>query len=247
MLTGKYVVVTGASRGLGRAIAFNAARSGACVGLNFLRSEAEATSLREEIRGIRAPDPILLQFDATKKESIEDGVERFLKTCPHIDGWVNNAARNMPGLLPMLNETEIRTQIDSALIGPVLCCQAVVPHMLSRRQGSILNIGSITAEKVFRGQSVYAAAKGGIVSFSKALAFEYARKGVRVNCLQPGPVETDMFKQTDGLRTDRFMSELPQGCLVDAQSVAAMAVFLLSDGARSITGSVVNVDGGYSL
>ncbi len=119
--------------------------------------------------------------------------------------------------------------------------------MLSRRQGSILNIGSISAEKVFRGQSVYAAAKGGIVSFSKALAFEYARKGVRVNCLQPGPVETDMFKQTDGLRTDRFMSELPQGCLVDAQSVAAMAVFLLSDGARSITGSVVNVDGGYSL
>jgi NAD(P)-dependent dehydrogenase (short-subunit alcohol dehydrogenase family) len=119
--------------------------------------------------------------------------------------------------------------------------------MLAAHHGAILNIGSITSEKVFRGQSVYAAAKGGLVAFTRALAFEYARKGIRVNALQPGPVETDMFKQTDGFRSDRFLSEMPQGCLVDATSVAGMAVYLLSEKAKSMTGSIVNVDGGYAL
>jgi 3-oxoacyl-[acyl-carrier protein] reductase len=247
MLDGKNVIVTGSGRGLGRAIALHAARHGACVGINYLRSEAGAVELRDQIKASGAPESVLLPFDATQKSAIEEGIGCFLRVRPRIDGWVNNAACNLPGLLPMLTESEIRTQIESALLGPVLCCQAIIPHMLGERAGAILNIGSITAEKVFRGQSVYAAAKGGVASLTRALAFEYARKGIRVNCLQPGPADTDMFKQTDGLRSDRFMSDMPQGCLVDAESVAAMAVFLLSDGARSITGSVVNVDGGYSL
>lgn len=247
MLKGKHVIVTGASRGLGRAIAIEAAKNGARVGINYLCSESAASQLRDEIRTSGAPDPILLQFDATRESAVQDGINRFLGVCPRIDGWVNNAARNLPGLLPMLTPDEVRMQLDSALLGPILCCRAIIPHMLESHDGSILNIGSITTEKVFRGQSVYAAAKGGIASFTKALAVEYARKGIRVNCLQPGPVDTDMFKQTDGLRSDKFSREMPQGRLVDAQSVAAMAVFLLSANAGSITGSVVDVDGGYSL
>ena len=239
MLKGKYVVVTGAARGLGRTIACQAAQNGARVGINYLQSGSEALQLRDEIKAYGAPDPVLLCFDATQKSAIEQGIARFLEFCPRIDGWVNNAARNLPGLLPMLTEAEIRAQVDSALLGPILCCQAVLPHMLAAHQGAILNIGSITTEKAFRGQSVYAAAKGGIVSFTRAMAVEYARKGIRVNCLQPGPVETDMFRQTDGLRGDAFVSGLPQGRLVEATSVAAMAVFLLSDQARSITGSVM--------
>ncbi|MEI6807272.1 MAG: SDR family oxidoreductase [bacterium] len=247
MLKDKYVVVTGSSRGLGKAIALDAARNGACVGINYLRNETGALQLRDQILELGAPEPILLQFDATQKGAIEGGINRFLATCPRIDGWVNNAARNLPGLLPTLSLDEIRTQLESALMGPILCCQAVIPNMLTEHSGAIINIGSITTDKVFRGQSVYAAAKGGIVSFSRALAVEYARKGIRVNCLQPGPVETDMFRQTDGLRSDKFVAEMPQGRMVDAQSIAAMAVFLLSDSALSITGSVINVDGGYSL
>jgi 3-oxoacyl-[acyl-carrier protein] reductase len=247
MLSGKYIIVTGAARGLGRAIALEAAKCGGCVGINYLKSEAEALSLSEEIRAMGAPEPVLLPFDATCKEAIEEGISHFLKTCPRIDGWVNNAARNFPGLLPMLTSDEIHAQLDSALTGPILCCQAVLPYMLAEHHGAILNIGSITSEKVFRGQSVYAAAKGGLVSFTRALAFEYARKGIRVNVLQPGPVETDMLKQTDGFRSAQFLSEMPQGCLVDATSVASMSVFLLSEKAKSITGSIVNVDGGYTL
>lgn len=247
MLKDKCIIVTGASRGLGRAIALEAAQNGARVGINYLHSESAALQLRDQILALGAPEPILLPFDATRKEAIEQGIGRFLEASPRIDGWVNNAARNLPGLLPMLTVEEIREQLESALAGPILCCQAVLPYMLAEHRGSILNMGSITSEKVFRGQSVYTAAKGGLASFTKALAFEYARKGIRVNCLQPGPVETDMFRQTDGLRSDRFLSEMPQGHLVDVPSVASMAVFLLSDQARSITGSLVNVDGGYSL
>ena len=247
MLNGKCIIVTGASRGLGRAIALHAARNGARVGINYLRSESEAIRLRDEIGGAGGPEAVLLPFDATREASITDGVERFLKICARLDGLVNNAARNLPGLLPMLDEQEIRAQVESALVGPILCCRAALPAMLARRQGCILNIGSITADRVFRGQSVYAAAKGGIASFTNALAFEYARKGIRVNCLQPGPVDTDMFRQTDALRGEDFASTLPQGCLVDAESVAAMAVLLLSDRTRSMTGSIVNVDGGYAL
>lgn len=247
MLKGKNVVVTGAGRGLGRAIALCAAGNGARVGLNYFRSEAEAVRLRDEIKASGAPEPVLLPFDASRKPEIEAGLERFLEVSKRVDGWVNNAAVNLPGLLPMLSEEEIRAQLDSALLGPVLCCQSVLPHMLQARSGAIVNIGSIVTEKVFRGQSVYAAAKGGLAAFTRALACEYARKGLRVNCIQPGPVETDMYRQTDGLRGDKFAAEMPQGTLVDAGSVASMTVFLLSDAARSITGSTVNVDGGYSL
>ena len=247
MLKGKHIVITGAARGLGKALALEAARNGACVGINYLHSAAEAQRLRNEIKALGAPEPVLLPFDATSKAQIEEGLDLFLKTCPQVDGWVNNAARHVPGLLPMLSEGEIRDQLESALMGPILCCQAVIARMLGQHRGAILNIGSIVTAKVFRGQSVYAAAKGGLATLSRALAFEYARKGLRVNCLQPGPVDTDMFKQTDGLRAGNFAAELPQGRLVAAAGVAAMAVFLLSDQAADITGSVVNVDGGYSL
>lgn len=247
MLKNKHIVVTGAGRGLGRAMAWELAKCGARVGLNYFRSEKAANQLWDEIKASGAPEPVLLPFDATQKAQVEEGLACFLKVCPRIDGWVNNAACNLPGLLPMLSEKEIRAQLDSALMGPILCCQAVIPHMLTERQGAILNIGSISAEKVFRGQSIYAAAKGGLVSFTKALAFEYARKGIRVNCLQPGPVDTDMFRQTDSVRADDFISTMPQGHLVGPQGVASMAAYLLSDRACDVTGTVVNVDGGYSL
>ena len=247
MLKGRHIVVTGASRGLGRAIALELARNGACVGINYLRSEAAARQVMAEIAASGAPEPVLLPFDATQKGQIEDGVSRFLQARPRIDGWVNNAARNLPGLLPMLSENEIRAQLESALLGPILCCQAVLPHMLADGRGAILNIGSVASERVFRGQSVYVAAKGGLVSFTRALAFEYARKGIRVNCIQPGPVDTDMFRQTDGLRAADFASKIPTGRMVGGPGIGAMAAYLLSERAADMTGSVVTMDGGYAL
>lgn len=247
MLHNKHIVITGASRGIGRAIAREASKNGAHVGINYYKSADEAERLADEIKQAGRFPPLLLRFDATKPGEIEKGVEQFLRTFGRIDGWVNNAAVNVSGLLPVLSEEEIRAQIDSALLGPIFCCRAVIPAMMRNKNGSIVNIGSIVTEKVFRGQSIYAAAKGGLLSFTRALACEYGRKGIRANCVQPGPVETDMFETTKQLAGDEIRKHIPLGKYCSAQDVASLVVFLLSDLSSSITGACINIDGGYTL
>ncbi len=247
MLQNKYIIITGASRGIGRAIAREASKNGACVGINYYKSINEAQSLADEITQAGFLAPMLLRFDATKASEIEKGVEQFLRTFGRIDGWVNNAAVNVPGLLPVLSEAEIRAQIDSALLGPVFCCRAVIPTMMRNKNGSIVNIGSIVTEKVFRGQSVYAAAKGGLLAFTRALACEYGRKGIRVNCVQPGPVETDMLEVTKQLAGNDILRHIPLGKYCTPKDIASLTVFLLSDMSSTISGACINIDGGYAL
>lgn len=247
MLEGMSVVVTGASRGIGRAIALKAAECGALVGINYHKSEDQAGALAEEITAAGLAAPVLLRFDASKGGEIERGIEMFLKSAGRIDGWVNNAAINCPGLLPTIPEEEIRTQVESALIGPILCCRSVIPHMMARRSGSIVNIGSIVSEKVSRGQSVYAAAKGGVLALTRALACEYGRKGIRVNCILPGAIETDMFETTKELAGGGIMKDIPLNRFGQPEDVAGMAAFLLGGESAYISGACINVDGGYSI
>ena len=247
MLENKNILITGASRGIGRAIALEAARYGARVGINYYQSKKQAHALAQQIQTAGLASPLLLRFDATRPLEIQEGLESFLNAFGQIDGWVNNAATHNPGLLPVLSEEEIRRQIDSALLGPVFCCRTVIPCMLQNKKGSIVNIGSTVTEKAFRGQAVYASAKGGIVSLTRALAFEYARKGVRVNCVQPGPSETDMLAATINLAGDEILKQIPQGRYCPPQEIAALVVFLLSDSSASITGACINIDGGYTL
>jgi 3-oxoacyl-[acyl-carrier protein] reductase len=247
VLRGKHIVVTGASRGIGREIALEAARKGARVGINYLRGVAEARTVADEISRAGFLAPMLLGFDATRSNEIARGIEAFLNRFGRIDGWVNNAAVNIQGLLPVLSEEEIVEQIRSALLGPIFCSKAVIPRMMQNKGGSIVNIGSVVTEKVFRGQSVYAAAKGGLLSFTKALACEYGRKGIRVNCIQPGPVETRMFQRTKDLGGEEMLRQTPLGRYCPSGDVAYLAVFLLSDLSCSITGASINIDGGYTL
>ncbi|OVE72179.1 hypothetical protein BVX93_02185, partial [bacterium B13(2017)] len=204
MLKNKKIIITGASRGIGREIAKFAAQNGATVGINYLKSVSDASNLAEEIVSKGYQKPTLLKFDACNTYEIKKGVENFLQENSKIDGWVNNASINISGLLPMLSDEEINRQINSALIGPILCCKIVLEHMLPNKMCSIVNIGSIVTEKAFRGQRVYAAAKGGILSFTKALAFEYSKKGIRVNCVQPGSVDTEMMKAIKILTNDQI-------------------------------------------
>lgn len=247
MLKNRCIIVTGASRGIGRSIAFESAKNGAHVGINYLESEKEARDLKDEIQKAGFHEPILLEFDAITISEIEHGLESFLSVKGRIDGFVNNAAKNLPGLLPVLEEEEIRGQIDSALLGPIFCCKAVIPLMLPNRTGSIVNIGSIVTEKSFRGQSVYAAAKGGLLALTRALAREYGKKGIRVNCVQPGAVETDMFESAKRLAGDEILKQIPLGRYCPSKDVASLVVYLLSHMSDSITGVGINIDGGYSL
>jgi len=246
MLDGKHIVVTGAGRGIGRAIAISAASSGAMVGLNYRPGSAGIEQTASAVMDAGRRPPILLEFDATESEAIRAGIERFLKSAPRIDGWVNNAAENHSGLLPVLEEEEIQLQLDSAILGPILCCRAIIPRLLEQRGGSIVNIGSAVTRRFTRGQSVYAAAKGGLLAFSRALACEYGRKGIRVNCVQPGPVDTGMLEPTRILADDGIRRRIPLGRLVTPEEVARAVVFLLSDLSAGITGACLDVDGGFS-
>jgi len=243
----KNIVITGASRGIGAAVAREAAINGARIGLNYFKSKIEAESLAEELEHIGGRHPVLLAFDATDPIQVERGVQFFVDEVGSIDGWVNNAAINISGLLPTVSEKEIRAQIDSALLGPIFCCRAVLPHMLRQHQGSIVNIGSIVTRKTFRGQSVYAAAKGGLLSFTRTLAAEYGRKGIRANCIQPGPVKSDMLVNALNLAGDDILRQIPVGRYGTPRDIATLAVFLLSEQSSYITGAAINIDGGYHL
>ncbi len=247
MIGDKNIVITGASRGIGAAVAREAALNGARVGINCFRSKEKAEFLAEELERIGGRKPVLLAFDAADPNQVERGVQNFVDELGSIDGWVNNAAINVSGLLPTVSEAEIREQIDSALLGPIFCCRAVLPHMLRRHQGSMVNIGSIVTRKTFRGQSVYAAAKGGLLAFTRALATEYGRKGIRVNCVQPGPVKSDMLDTALNLAGEDLLGQIPVGRFGMPGDIAGLVVFLLSEQSAYITGTELNIDGGYHL
>jgi 3-oxoacyl-[acyl-carrier protein] reductase len=218
MLTGKRIVVTGSRRGLGAAIARVCTAHGAIVGGGF--------DVRDEL-------------------AVHGAIKSFCAEHGHIDGWVNNAAINLPGLLIASDLERARQQLEVNLLGPILCTRAVLPHMLKQKSGVILNISSVAAERPTRGQSVYAATKGGLESFTRAIAVEYARKGIRALCLRPGPIDTDMLAATRAIAEEELVGRIPQGRVATADEIAEHAAYLLSDRAAYMTGSVVTVDGGY--
>lgn len=237
MLDGKRVIVTGASRGIGRAIALACARSGATVGINFRHSEKDARSIAEEI----GPSAMLLPFDVSDAAAVAQAFEQF----GAIDGLVNNAGVNRPALLATAPDSDIDCMMRTNVLGPIVCSRAAIPRMLAERRGVILNVSSVAAERPSRGQSIYAATKGAIEAFTRAVAVEYGRKGIRCHCIRPGPVDTDMLAATKAVAEEEIMNRIPLRRLVTAEEVAALAVFLLSDQAKAITGSVHPIDGGF--
>lgn len=240
-LKGKKIVVTGASQGIGRAIALACAREGATVGINYLTSQKEAQDLQKE-----NPESFrLMPFSVQDPNGVAKAIEEFLKSEGRIDGWVNNAGINLPGLLVSTELERIRNQIEVNLLGPIICCQAVLPVMLEKRSGVIINIGSVVATRPSRGQAVYAATKGALEALTRALAVEYGRKGIRAHCVRPGPIETRMFAVTKSLAGEEILDRLPLKRFGQPEEVAEMVVYLLSDKAGFITGSLHAVDGGY--
>lgn len=237
-LEGRTIAITGASSGIGQAVARLCAAEGARLLLTYRQGRQATEQLASELE----VETRLAQLDVRQAEAIPAACGDWLET---VDGWVNNAAVHHSGLLPTLTAEQIAEQIETNLLGPIHCCRAILPIMMGHRRGSIVNIGSVTAERAQPGQSVYAASKGGLAALTRALAVEYARFGVRVNCVEPGPTDTPMLANTLRAAEQKVLEKIPLRRLARPEEVAQVVVFLLSDRASFVTGSCYRADGGF--
>jgi 3-oxoacyl-[acyl-carrier protein] reductase len=241
----KVAVVTGGSRGIGRAIVKALAGAGYAVAFNYLRDEAAAAALREEIEQ-QGGQCLALQCDISAAQSIAAFFEQIDGAFGRIDLLVNNAGVTRDGLLATLSLEDITQVIQTNLIGTLLCCQQVVPCMMRQRSGCIVNISSVAAQKPGKGQSNYAAAKGGVEALTRALAVELAPRNIRVNAVAPGIVNTEMSKVLIGSQEQDIQSRLLIKRYAEPEEIAE-AVLFIAERAHYLTGEVLPVNGGLKM
>ncbi|MEW6455611.1 MAG: beta-ketoacyl-ACP reductase [Acidobacteriota bacterium] len=245
-LEGKVAIVSGGSRGLGRAISLELAKSGADLAINYRKSVAEAESLIEEIKsmGRRA---IAYRADVSSFEDAQKMVEDVLKELGRIDILVNNAGINMDSVIWKMSEEQWDNVINVNLKGYFNYIRAVSPIFREQLSGKIINITSINGLRGKFGQSNYSAAKAGIIGLTKTLARELGKYNVNVNAIAPGMIETDMIKDLPQDIKDNAIRETVLGRLGKPEDVAYLVVFLCSDKARHVTGEIIKVDGGQYI
>jgi 3-oxoacyl-[acyl-carrier protein] reductase len=245
-LKGKNAVVTGASRGIGRAIAEGLAAEGATV-VAIYRGSKEAALEIEKLATEKGQRIIARQADVADSAQINELFDALEKELGQIDILVNNAGVIHDDLFVRLEEKDWDKVINTNLSGTMRCCHKVAFPMMRRRSGRIINISSVAAEFVNPGQTNYAASKGAINSFTRALAAELAPRGVTVNAIAPGFIETDMSAAVRNKAGDKLKDFIPMRRLGLPTDIAKAAVFLATDDASYITGQVITVDGGLSL
>jgi len=218
---------------------------GATVGLGYFTRAVAAKELAVEIEGAGG-QAMPLGFDVCDETQVAAGLERFLKAFDGLDAWVHAAGFATSGLLATATTESVRRQLEGNLLGPILCARAALTPMMRAKAGVLLFVSSVAAQRPVRGQAVYAASKGGLEAFARALSVEYAKKGVRALCLRPGAVDTPMLDSTRTLcGEDELLSRIPQMRVATAEEVAEYAAFLVSDRAAYITGTEATIDGGY--
>ena len=245
--SGRAAIVTGATRGIGRAIALELARRGADVAFNYAKSAEAAESLAKEIEslGVRV---LATQSDVANTESAAEMVKQVKDAFGSVDFLVNNAGITRDNLILRMKESDWDEVIDTNLKGAWNFAKAAVRIMLRQDGGgSILNISSISGSVGMAGQSNYSASKAGMIGLTKALAREVASRKVTVNALALGLVDTDMSSALDETYRAKLLEQIPLGRFATAEEIARIACFLLSDEARYITGQVIQVDGGLAM
>jgi 3-oxoacyl-[acyl-carrier protein] reductase len=236
-LDGKTALVTGASRGIGRAIAAELAAAGASVVVGYRSGQEEAESLAAEIGG-RA-----VQADVSNPED----ARRLVEEAGDLDILVNNAGLTRDGLLARMSDEDWRTVIDTNLSSVFYTCRAVTRPMMKRRAGSIVNISSVVGVHGNWGQTNYGASKAGIIGFTKSLARELGSRNVRANVVAPGYVKTQLTDVLPEDATAAMLQNTPLGRLGEPEHVAGAVRFLCSEAASFITGEVLLVDGGLGM
>ncbi len=245
MLEDKVILVTGGARGIGKAISLSVAEAGGKVYINYRKSEKEARSLRKQI--VRDDGKAeIVRFDVSVEEEVKESIRNVIKTEGRIDGLVNNAGVTLNALLPISSAERIEELLRINLMGTIFCSKHILKGML-KKGGSIVNITSVVGETGNPGQSVYAAAKGGIISFTKALAREVAPRNVRVNAVSPGYIESGMTESIPDNLREEMKKLIPMGRFGKAEEVARVVLFLLSDMSSYITGEVLKVNGGLYM
>ncbi|MGG4035825.1 3-oxoacyl-[acyl-carrier-protein] reductase [Paenibacillus cisolokensis] len=245
-LEGKVALVTGASRGIGRAIALALAEGGADVAVNYAGSEAAAaeTAKAVEAAGRRA---LLVKADVGKPAEFDEMVKKVVDTFGKIDILVNNAGITRDNLIMRMKEEEFDQVIETNLKGVFNGIKAVTRQMMKQRSGRIINISSVVGALGNPGQANYVAAKAGVIGLTKAAARELASRGITVNCVAPGFIRTDMTDKLADEQKEQIMGQIPLAKLGEPEDIAAAVRFLASDAASYMTGQTVHIDGGMYM
>ncbi len=246
MLSNKVALVTGASRGIGRAIALDLAKNGASVAVNFAGNEAKANEVVDEIKA-SGGQAIAIKADVSNSDEVQQMVKDVINEFGQLDILVNNAGITRDNLLMRMKDSEWDDVIDTNLKGVFLCTKAVTRQMMKQRNGRIINITSVVGVSGNAGQANYVAAKAGVIGLTKTAAKELASRNITVNAVAPGFITTDMTDElNDEIKAD-LLKQIPLASLGEPSDIANAVTFLASEKSKYMTGQTLHVNGGMVM